>query len=172
MLVADHHIVDVGGLKGQMVEPALVATNAEERMVVDIAVATVETIERADNVALLAGVELVRAAEAEHLAVPAEGLLEILRHDHEMAKPFDVRRALLDPEQLALAAVFVVPGIDRWPRHFNRIEQRHAMDDLDLIPVGIGQPDPLAAAGLVDVLDWRGPLDPGNALEVLHARGM
>src|SRR5215472_8656171 len=172
MLVADHHIVDIGSLKGQVIEAALVAANAEERVVVDVTVATVEAVERTDNVALLAGIKFVRATEAEHLAVPAQRLLEVLRHDDEMAEPFDMRRALLDTEQLALAAEFVVTGIDRRPRHFDRVEQRHAMDDLDLIPVGIGQPDPLAAAGLVDVLDWRGTLDPGNALEVLHARGM
>src|SRR5215472_535902 len=50
MLVTNHHVVDVGGLVRQMVEPALVAANAEESMMVDITVAAIETVERADNV--------------------------------------------------------------------------------------------------------------------------
>src|SRR5271166_392948 len=112
MFVADHHIVDVGGLIGQMVEPALVASDAEEGMVVDIVVAAVEPIERTDDIRLLPGIELVRAAEPEHLAVPAERLFEVLRHDDKMAEPLDMRRAALDPKQLALPAVFVVTRID------------------------------------------------------------
>src|SRR6516165_7187936 len=78
MLMADHHVVDVGGLVRQMVEPAPVATDAEEGVMVDIAVSAVETVERADDIALLAGIELVRAAKAEHIAVPTERLLEVL----------------------------------------------------------------------------------------------
>src|SRR6202040_1152204 len=96
MLVADHYVVDVGGLIGQVVEPALVAADAEEGGVVDIVVATVEAVERTDDVGLLPGIELVGAAEAEHLAVPAERLVEILRHYNKMAESLDVRRALLD----------------------------------------------------------------------------
>src|SRR5215831_13770191 len=76
MLVADHYIVDVGGFVRQVVEPALVAADAEKRMMVDIVVAAVEPVERADDIALLAGIELVRAAEAEHFAIPAQRLLE------------------------------------------------------------------------------------------------
>src|SRR6266851_4144039 len=64
MLVADHHVVDVGGLVGEMVEAALVAADAEECVMIDIILAAVQAIERADDVALLAGIELVRAAEA------------------------------------------------------------------------------------------------------------
>src|SRR6267378_7096631 len=98
MLVADHHIVDVGGFVGEMVEAALVAANAEEGVMVDITVAAIEAVERADNVALLPSVEFVRAAKPEHLAIPPERLVEILRHDDKMAEPLDVRGAALDPE--------------------------------------------------------------------------
>src|SRR6516162_6762709 len=136
-----------------MVKTALVAANAEECMMVDIIIATVETVERAHHIALVPSIEFVRAAEAEHLAVPAECLLEVLAHHDEMTEPLDVRGPALDPEQLALAAVFVVAGIDRRARHGDGLEHRHAVDDLDLVPVGIGQAHALAAAGLVDVLD-------------------
>ena len=75
-------------------------------------------------------------------------------------------------EQLALAPVLVAAGIDRRALQRDRVEHFHAVDDLDLIAVGIRQPHPLAAAGLVDVLDLRGALDPADALKVLHAGGM
>src|SRR6516162_7588789 len=90
MLVTDHHVVDVGRLVGEMIEAALVAANAEEGVMVDIPVAAVEAIKGANDVALLPGIEFIRAAEAEHLAVPAERLLEVLRHHDEMAEPLDV----------------------------------------------------------------------------------
>src|SRR5437899_8398267 len=85
MLVTDHYVVDVRCLVRQVVQTALVAADAEEGVMVDIAVAAVEAVEGADDIALLSGIELVRAAEAEHLAVPAERLVEILRHDDKMA---------------------------------------------------------------------------------------
>src|SRR5260370_30684080 len=114
-----------------MIEAALVAANAEKRVMVDIAVDAVQAIERTDDVALLPGIEFVRAAEAEHLAIPAERLVEVLRHDDEMPEPLDVRRALLDAKELALAAGFVVAGIDRRARHRGRVKQRHAVDATD-----------------------------------------
>src|SRR5487761_661777 len=130
-----------------MVEPALVAANAEEGMMIDVVVAAVEPVERADHVVRVAGIEFVRAAEAEHLAIPAERLLEILAHDYEMAEPLDVRRAGLDSEQFALAPGFVVAGIDPRALHRDRGEHLHPVNHLDLVAVGIGQAHPLAAAG-------------------------
>src|SRR5260370_21870580 len=137
MLVADHHVVDVGGLERQMIEAALVAANAEKRVMVDIVVAAVQAIERTDDVALLPGIEFVRAAEAEHLAIPAERLVEVLRHDDEMPEPLDVRRALLDAEQLALAAVFVVAGIDRRAPPPHPTNQPHPRTDPAPLPLRI-----------------------------------
>src|SRR6266581_6932477 len=61
MLVADHDVVDIGGLVGQMVKATLVAADAEEGVMVDIVVAAVQAVERADHVGLLAGIEFVRA---------------------------------------------------------------------------------------------------------------
>src|SRR5215469_15783428 len=75
MLVANHHIVDIGRFVGKVVEPTLITADAEEGVMIDIVVAAVEPVERADNVALLPGIELVRAAEAEHLAIPAQYLV-------------------------------------------------------------------------------------------------
>ena len=89
-----------------------------------------------------------------------------------MAEPLDVRGAALDPEQLALAAVFVVAGIDRGTLDRDRVEHLHAVDDFDLVAVGVGQPHPLAAAWLVDVLDRRRALDLRDPLQIFHAGGM
>src|SRR5260370_36811003 len=107
-----------------MIEAALVAANAEKRVMVDIVVAAVQAIERTDDVALLPGIEFVRAAEAEHLAIPAERLVEVLRHDDEMPEPLDVRRALLDAEQLARAADFVVARGESGARDPDRVDER------------------------------------------------
>ena len=154
MLVADHDVVDVGGLVGQMVEARLVAADAEEDVVVDIVVAAVEPVERADDVVLLVGIDLVRAAEAEHLAVPAEHLVEIRRHHDEMADALDVATGRARPGYSALrrrvlsSPVLTAGRLDRDLR-----QHLHAVDDFDLEPVGVGQPHALAAAGLVDVLD-------------------
>src|SRR5215469_5749106 len=155
MLVTDHYIVDVGGLVGEVVETALVAANAKEGVMVDIAVAAVEAVERADDIALLPGIKFVRAAEAEHLAVPTERLLEVLRHHDEMAEALDMRRPALNAEELPLAAVLVVPGIDRRTVDLNRVEHRHPVDNLDLVAIGVDQAHALTAAGLVDVLNLR-----------------
>ena len=75
-------------------------------------------------------------------------------------------------EQLALAAVFVVAGVDRGTLDRDRVEHLHAVDDLDLVAVGIGQAHALAAAGLVDVLDRRGAVDSRDPLQILHAGGV
>src|SRR4029077_19541134 len=107
-----------------------------------------------------------------HLAGPAERLVEVLLHDNKMAEPLDVGGPALDAEELALAAVLVVAGIDRGTVELDRVEQGHAVDDFDLIAVGIGQAHPLAAAGLVDILDRRGALDPRHPLEVVIALGV
>src|SRR5204863_3172526 len=80
--VADHDVVDVSRLIGEVVEPRLVAADAEEGVVVDIVLAAVEPVERADDVVGAVNVDLVGAAQTEDLAVPAERLLELRRmHD-------------------------------------------------------------------------------------------
>src|SRR5215813_3110793 len=168
MLVTDHDVVDVRRLVGEMVEAALVAADAEECVMVDVVVAAIETIERAHDIASLAFVDLVRAAEAEHLPVPPERFLEVLRHDDEMAEALDVRGAALDPEQLALAAQLVVARIDRRPRDRYRIEHRHAVHDLDLVAVGVGEAHAPAAARLVDIFDRGCAVDPRQPLEILR----
>src|SRR5207248_2033374 len=141
-------------------------------VVVDIVITPVEPIERADDVGLFSGVELVRATEAEHLAIPAQCLVEVLGHNDKVAEPLNVRRASLDPEKLALAAVFVLARIDRGTLDRDRIQHLHAVDNFDLVSIGIGHADALATARLVDVLDRRRAVDAGYSFEVRHAGGV
>ena len=49
---------------------------------------------------------------------------------------------------------------------------RHAVDDFDLEPVGVGEAHALAAARLVDALDRRGARRAGQLFEVVHAPGV
>src|SRR5579862_8034770 len=151
-VVADHDVVDVGGLVAEVVQPLLVAADAEEGMVVDKVVAAIEAVERAGDVVLAAGVHLIRAAEAEHLAIPADGL-RILRGMHdEMAEALDVRRAALDALVVEGVASLrlVFAAVDRRALHRDFRQLRHAVDYFDLEPVRVGQADALAAARLVD----------------------
>src|SRR5260370_868740 len=104
VFVADHDVVHIGGFVRQVVEPGLVAADAEEDVVIDIIVAAVEPVERADDVVLAVGPHLVRAAEAEHVAVPAERLVELRRMHDEMADALDMARAALDAGEGVAAA--------------------------------------------------------------------
>ena len=115
VLVADHDVVDVGRFVGQVVQSRLVAADAEKGVVIDVLVAAVEAVERADDVVLAVGVDIVGAAQADNVAVPAERLLELRRVDHEVADPLDMRRAALDASVIKLVAALrlVFAGVDR-----------------------------------------------------------
>ena len=123
---------------------------------------------------LLADIDLVRGAEAEHLAIKAERLLELRRVHDEMAKPLDVRRAALNAFVIERVAPLglVLAEIDLRPVERDFRQHRHAVDDLDLEPVGVGQAHAPAAAGLVDVLDLRGAVDARQFVEVFEAAGV
>jgi hypothetical protein len=73
-----------------VVQTPLVAADAEEGVVVDIVVAAIEAVERADDIVLAVGIDVVGAAQPDNLAVPAERLLELRRVDDEMADALDV----------------------------------------------------------------------------------
>src|SRR5215467_13379640 len=81
-IVAHADVVDVLHLERQMIEPGLLMIKAKEHVVIHVGVATVATIERADQVVLLARIDIVRADEAERLAEPSYGFVEARRHQH------------------------------------------------------------------------------------------
>jgi len=66
--VAHGDVVDVLDLEREMVEAGLLVPQAEEDVVIDVGVAAVAAVERADQVALLAGVDVVGTDEAERVA--------------------------------------------------------------------------------------------------------
>src|SRR5947207_10058516 len=101
LLVADHEVFEALHLERQMVEPDVRRLEAEERVMVDERVAAVAAVERSDEVVGRARVDLVRRQKTEHLAVPADLLLRIPRHENRVRDAFDLRRAALDAEQLA-----------------------------------------------------------------------
>src|SRR6266851_8129440 len=113
VLVADHDVVHIGRFVRQVVETRLVAADAEEDMVVDIIIAAVEPVERADQIFLLIGIHFVGAAEAERLAIPAERLFELRGMHDEMADALDVARAAFDAVEGVAAAGLVFADVDR-----------------------------------------------------------
>src|ERR1700730_19231543 len=68
VVVTDHNVVDVLDLKGQVIEPVLLALNTEKDMMVDIGVAAVQAIERADQIVGASGIDLIRHQKDERVA--------------------------------------------------------------------------------------------------------
>jgi hypothetical protein len=168
--VAHGDVVDVGHLERHVVEPGLLMAQAEEHVVVDVGVAAVAAIERADQVRLLARIDIVRADEAERLAEPSDGFVEFGRHQHPVGDPLHVRGALGQSHQFAGARDRLVAGIEPLPLGGDRRQRGDAVHHLDLIAVRLGEPHALAAARLVDAFHGRGAGRLGQAVEVVLAR--
>src|SRR5262245_14808424 len=64
VLVAGEDVIDVGHLEREVVQAGALVPDAEEHVVIDIGGSPVEPVERADDVVLAAGVDVVRADEA------------------------------------------------------------------------------------------------------------
>jgi hypothetical protein len=54
MVVPDHHVVDVLDLEREVIKPGLFAPDAEEDVMVDIDIAAIDSVERADHIARVA----------------------------------------------------------------------------------------------------------------------
>src|SRR5215216_4248212 len=90
IMVAHADIVDVLHLEREVVQPGFLMREAEEDVMVDVVVAAVAAVERADQVVRIAGIDVVGADESQHLAIPGDGLAEFRRVEHAMADPLDV----------------------------------------------------------------------------------
>ena len=145
---------------------------AEEHVMIDVGVAAVAAIERTDEVALFASVNIIRANEAEHLAEPIHGLPELRSHQHTMSDPLDMRGALGQPHQLARAQQGILARVELLALGRNRRQCGDAVHNFDLIAVGFSEPHPFAAAGLIDVLNGRGAARARDALEIVLGRGV
>src|SRR5579862_1669810 len=94
-------------------------------------------------------------------------------HD-EMADPLDVRRSALDAlvvERVG-ALRLILAEIDLWAIDRDLRQPLHAVDDFDLKTVRVGQPDALAAAGLVDAFDRRRARRARQFFEIVRTLGV
>src|SRR5580704_9815859 len=73
VLVAHAHVVDVRHLEGEVIQAGLVGIETEEDVMIDVSVAAVAAVERADQIILVLGIDVVRADQAQRLAEPADG---------------------------------------------------------------------------------------------------
>ena len=90
VVVAHADVVDVHHLEREVVEPGLLVVETEEHVVIDVMLAAVAAIERADQVVLVARINIIGADEAEHLAEPGHGLGKFRRHHYAVSDPLDV----------------------------------------------------------------------------------
>src|SRR6185312_10064018 len=169
VFVADHHVVEILHLERQVIEADLLALDAEEDMVIDVIIAAIAAIERADEMIGRSGPDIVRADEAQRLAEPFERAGQIRCRHHAVADALHLRGALLQAAEIADAAIFLRAPIDDVGPHRKRVDLLDAPDHFDLIAIGLAQPHPLAAAGLVDRFNRRGAWNAGNLLEVFLA---
>src|SRR5215510_11425080 len=99
-LVTTEHVVDIVDLEREVVEPGLLVLEAEEHMVIDVLVAPITAVERTNEVLLALHVHVVRANEAQCVAEPLYGLLELRRPQHSVPDALDRRRLLRQPHEL------------------------------------------------------------------------
>ena len=95
--MAHADIVDVRHLEREMIEPGFLVCQAEEHVMVDVAIAAVAAIERADDIVLVFNVDIVGADETQCFAEPGDGLAKTRRHQHAVADALDMRRAFRQP---------------------------------------------------------------------------
>ncbi len=167
--MAHEDVVDVLDLEGQVVEPRALVPDAEEHVVVDVLPAAVAAIEGSDDVVLAPRVDVVRADEAEVLAEPLRRLLHVGDGHDPVADPLHSRASLGQPHQRARSLQRVLAEIEGLALHGDGGKPLDPVDHLDLVAVRLSQPDALAAAGLVDGLDGRGPGRLGQLPEVVEA---
>src|SRR3989442_8221642 len=163
VLVVLEHGVHVRHLERHVVQPRALVVYAEERVVIDVLVATIAAVERADDVALVARVHVVRADEPQRLAEPLHGLLHLRRAEHAVAHPLDRRGRRAQPHQIAGAAEWLEAPGHVLARHRDPRPPLHSRHHLDLVAVRLAPPHAPAAPRP------RGRLHPRGARRLRHA---
>ena len=129
---------------------------AEEDVMIDVGIAAVAAVERADQVVLLAGIDVVRADEAQRLAEPAHGLVEF----GVISTPWPMRFTCEGPFGSRMSSPArnsgSLPELSFCRGFRDRRHRRDAVHHLDLIAVRLSQPHALAAAGSSISLDAGG----------------
>src|ERR1700724_1518631 len=100
VVMAHRDIVDILNLEGQMVETGLFMVEAEEHVMVYIGITAITPIERADQIALLAGIDVVRADKSQSVAEPGYSLAKFRGHQDAVADALHMRRPLGQTHQL------------------------------------------------------------------------
>src|SRR2546428_7021912 len=126
VLVVLEHGVHVRHLERHVVQPRALVVYAEECVVIDVLVATIAAVERADDVALVARVHVVRADEPQRLAEPLHGLLHLRRAEHAVAHPLDRRGRRAQPHQIAGAAEWLEAAVHVLAGHRDRRQRLDA----------------------------------------------
>src|SRR5476651_1700835 len=144
----------------------------EEYMMVHEFVAAIAAIERADQMILLAGIDIVRADQAESVTEPLYGLLELRRAHHAVADALNAGGALGNAHRRARARVWCVAGINHLTRRLDFGEPLDAPNHFYLVAVRFLQPHALAATRLVNFLDRRSAGYLRDFVEVFLARGI
>src|SRR5882672_6778098 len=80
-LVTTEHVIDIVDLEREVIQPGLLVPEAEKHVVIDVLI--------------------VRADEAQRVAEPLHGLLELRRPHHSVPNALDRRRILRQPHELA-----------------------------------------------------------------------
>jgi hypothetical protein len=68
MLVADEHVVDILNLERKMIEPRPIIPYAEEGLVIDIIIASIDSAKLTDDVVLVPSINIVRADQTKCFA--------------------------------------------------------------------------------------------------------
>src|SRR5947208_824361 len=166
VLVAEHDVVDALHFEGEVIQSRLRPFEAQEHVVIDEGLAAVAAVERGDDVVLRAGVDVVRAEEAEHLAIPLDSLFCVLRHDDAVGDALHLRGPAREAHQLAGAPQFPVAPVEHVLARRQAFELLHPENRFHLVAVRVVDAHALAAAGLVEVLDAESA---GRLCELLQA---
>src|ERR1700730_12410901 len=128
-----------------MIEPGLLMRQAEEDMMIDVAIAAVAAIERADDIIFVLDIDVVGTDKSEHFAKPIHRLAKARRHQNAMTDALDVRWSPGQPHQFTGPRERRFAGIELLPLHRNFRHRCDAANHLDLIAVGLAPPNPLTA---------------------------
>ena len=170
VLVAGHQVVEILHLERDVVQLDAAGADREERVVIHVLRAAVESHEGGEHRIALAEIDLVRVPEAEVRVVERLRLAEVLDEQDEMPVPLHAGRTAL--EVLAFAeAIARRAGVQSVRRgHRKRRERLDALHDLDADAIRIDESHPVAAARLAGRLHAGSARRPCDRLEIRATR--
>src|SRR5690349_12030330 len=122
-------------------------------MVVYVVIAGVDAAELANDVVLLAGVDVVRTDQSECFAEPPHCFLIARRSKYGMADALHAGGTRGETDHLARSLQRLDTRVNWLAHDLDRCHGLDAMHDLDRIAIRFGQADALAAARLIERLN-------------------